>query len=144
MANTLEVKIVNGMLAYSALTSLLATAPDGAAAIFEMQEYQGTTFPAITYMLVSAVPQYSSTTRLATLPCRVQFTIWANDPETARSVETQLLAWIDQFNAYDPTNAAKPRQPNEIVMRRQGGNPQTQPLTYWRIVDANIWNNESF
>lgn len=144
MANTLEVKLVNGMLAYSALTSLLAKASDGQAAIYEMQEYQGSAFPAITFVLVSSVPDYSITQRLATSLNRVQFTIWANDPETTRAIQVQLEAFIDQVNIYDPTGASKARQPNWVTMRRSGGNPQTQPIVYWRIVDAFFWNNESF
>lgn len=138
---TLEVKIVNGVLAFSPLASLLATASDGQPAIFEQQEYQGTAFPAMTYVLVSTVPNYGASFRAHQVRSRVQFTIWDTDPERARSVESQLMAFLDQFNAWN-SGDSNPIQRNQVVMRRQGGNPETQPMTFWRMLDAYIWNNE--
>jgi hypothetical protein len=138
---TLEVKIVNGVLGFPPLASLLATASDGNPALFEMQEYQGTAFPSMTYLLVSTVPAYGAAFRAHQVRSRVQFTIWDTNPERARAVENQLMAFLDQFNAWNAGDQ-NPLQRNQVVMRRQGGNPETQPLTFWRMLDAYIWNNE--
>ncbi len=143
MATSLETKLQTALQAATSITSLLASRSDGKAAIYDMQEVPGSAFPAITVLVVSIVNEYSTTVRLVNALCRVQFTIWDTNPERARTVETALVAFLDSFNAYDAVNAAKPRQPNWVAMRRQGGNAQTQPVTYWRIVDAFIWNNES-
>lgn len=142
MGTTLEVKIVNGVIGFGPLASILATASDGKPALFELQEYQGTAFPSITYFLVASTPQYGAAFRGAIVRSRVQFTIWDTNPERARAVEAQLMNWLDQFNAYSSPPATT-FQPNQVILRRQGGNPQTNPLTFWRIVDAAIWNNES-
>ena len=141
MATTLEVKIQNGAQAFTPLTSLLAARADGKAAIYEMQEYQGTAFPSLVFFLVSTVPLYGASFRPHQNRSRVQFTIWDTDPERARSVELALMQWLDQFNAWNAGDQ-NVLQRNQVVMRRQGGNPQTQPLTFWRIVDVFIWNNE--
>lgn len=142
MPTSLEAKLQTALQATTAITSLLASRADGKAAIYEMQENPGTTFPAITFMLISAVQQYSASQRMVNTPNRVQFTIWDSNPERARLVEAALITFFDSFNAYN-VGDSNPRQRNDVVMRRQGGNPQTQPVTYWRIVDAMIWNNET-
>jgi hypothetical protein len=141
MASTLEAKIQAGVQAFGPLVAILAARPDGAAAIYELQEYQGTGFPSMTFFLVSTVTPYGNAFRSHIVQSRVQFTIWDTNPERGRAVETQLMAFLDQFNAYNAT-PANVQRPNTVVMRRQGGNPQTQPLTFWRMLDAMIWNNE--
>lgn len=141
MSTTLEAKIQSGVQAYSPLASLLARRSDGAAAAFELQEYQGSEFPALVFFLVSSAPAYGAAFRSHIVNSRVQFTIWDTDPERARSVETQLMAWLDQFNAMSAV-ARTSQQPTQVVMRRTGGNPQTQPITFWRTLDAMIFNNE--
>ena len=142
MATTLEAKLQTAIQAYSALTSLLATRPDGKSAVYDMQEYQGSSFPAMTILVVSAVDQYSTTAVLITARYRVQFTVWDTDPQRARSVEAALRQFLTTFNAYNAGDF-NARARNEVVNRRQSGQAQTQPITYWRIVDAFIWNNET-
>ncbi len=146
MATSLEAKLQTALQATPAVTSLLSTRPDGKASIFEMQEYQGTAFPALVYFLVSAPNVYATLYRMQTVTSRVQFTIWDTDPERARQVEAALIAFLDTFNAVSPcTNfIGTVPQPVQVVNRRQGGNAQTQPLTYWRTLDAMILNNETF
>lgn len=141
-ATTLEAKIQTGVQAYAPLVAILAARPDGKAACYEMQEYEGQAFPSMTFLLVSTVPAYGAAFRAEVVRSRVQFTIWDTDPQRARSVETQLMNFLDQFNAWNAgdQNAI---QRNQIAMQRQGGNPQTQPLTFWRITDAFIWNNQN-
>ena len=146
MSTTLEAKLQTAMQATPTLTSLLSQRGDGKASIFEMQEYQGTAFPSITYFLVSTVNAYGTLYRMQTATSRVQFTIWSTDPEVGRQVETALLNFLDTFNAVSPaTNFIGPvPQPVRAVNRRSGGKAQTQPLTFWRTVDAMILNNETF
>jgi hypothetical protein len=142
MATTLEVKLQTALQAYTAITSLLATRSDGKAAIYDMQENPGSALPAMALFVVSAVDQYSTTQLLITALYRVQFTIWANDPEVARSVERALRAFVSTFNAYN-SGDNNPRQRNWCVNRHQSGQAQTQPITWWRIIDAFFWNNET-
>ena len=142
MSTTLEAKLQTALQAYTPVTSLLAVRSDGKAAIFDMQEYQGTAFPAMTIVVVSALDQYSTTAVLITARYRVQFTIWATDAQTARAVEQTLRTFLTTFNAYNSGDTS-PIQRNQVVNRRQGGQAQTQPVTFWRIVDAMIWNNET-
>jgi len=139
MATTLEVKLRTAASANAPLTALLGTSPFR---WYDMQEAQGGTFPSVTVQMIAAVNQYSLTQRLNNSHNRVQFTVWDTDPERARSVELAVLNFLDGFNAYNAGDQ-NPRQRNEVVMRRQGGNPQTQPLTFWRILDAYIWHNET-
>ena len=142
MSTTLEAKLQTALQAYTAITSLLATRSDGKAAIYDMQENAGSALPAMALFVVSVVDQYSTTQLLITALYRVQFTIWANNPETARAVEQALRAFISVFNAYNAGDAS-PVQRNRVVNRHQSGQAQTQPITWWRIVDAFIWNNET-
>lgn len=139
MATSLEVKLRTAALATPALTSLLGTTPFR---WFDMQQVQSAPFPSVTVLLVSAVNMYSTNQRLASTRCRVQFTVWDTNAEEARTVENAIIAFLDGFDAMNLVPGVAPTQANEVVMRRQGGNPQTSPLTFWRIIDAMIWNNE--
>ena len=72
----------------------------------------------------------------------MQFTIYSTDPEVNQVVVTQLKAFLDQFSQ----GTGIPGQiayPNQVVNERDGGIPQTQPLTYAWIVDAQVFNNDS-
>jgi|GEM_PF-3848315 len=141
MSTTLEAKLQTAMQAYTPLTSLLATRSDGGAAIFDMQELPGSAFPAITILVVSAIDQYSTAGLLITAEYRVQFTVWATDPQVARAVEQAIREFLTTFNAYNAGDNS-PIQRNQVINRQQRGQAQTQPVTFWRIVDAKIWNNE--
>lgn len=141
MATTLEVKLYNAAQANATLVSLLGSSPFR---WFDMQLDPAVQnpYPAVTVQLVSCVNQYSNTARLWTSQNRVQFTIWDTKAERARQVEMALLAFLDTFNAYNSGDQS-PIQRNQVVMRRQSGNPQPEPLIFWRIVDAMIWHNET-
>lgn len=141
MAN-LSDKIVAGIFAYAPLASLLATRLDGNPAVYRNQLQQGSAFPALVFQLISGGQQYTLNSRLATSFSRVQFTIWANDPDTAETIESQLYAFLDGFNpaAVNPNLQAAP---NFVVLTRDGMYTETQPPQYWRISDAQIFDNTS-
>ncbi len=139
MSTSLERKL---WLAAQADANLQALLGSGAAIRWGgMQEPQGSIFPSVAVNVVSAIDQYSNTDLLITALYRVQFTVFDTNAERARQVEQAIKQFLTMFNAYSPAGATVLR-PNRVVMRRQGGDPQTDPLTYQRIMDAMIWNNE--
>lgn len=141
MATTLEVKLYNAAIATPALTALLGSSPFN---WFDTQLDQArpTLYPAVSVQLISAVNQYSVNARLGMSLNRVQFTVWDTNAERARSVESAILSFLDTFNAYNAGDS-DPIQRNQVVMRRQGGQPMTDPMTFFRSIDAMIWNNET-
>ena len=139
MSTSLEVKLRTAAAANPALVAFLGTSPFR---WYGPQEVQNAPYPNIAVQLISAVPQYSTAARLITCEYRVQFTIWDTNLAEARNVESALLSFLDGFNAYNAGDHS-PLQRNRVVNRRTGGNAQTSPTTYWRIVDAMIWNNET-
>lgn len=139
MTTSIETKLRTAAAATPALTAYLGTSPFR---WYDMQQSQGSALPSVVVLLVSAVDTYSTTARLATSLNRVQFTIWDTDPEEARAIEQALIAFLETFNAFSPVPGAA-IQPNRVVMRRQSGQPQTEPLIFWRLVDAMIYNNEN-
>lgn len=135
---TLEAKLRAAALATPALTALLGTSP------FRWQDtqlIQGSTLPAVTVLLIDTVNQYSNTARLSTALSRVQFTVFDTDPERARSVEAAIVAFLDSFNAMN-TSVVSPQQANWVVSRRQQAVVATDPMTFQRMLDAMIFNNE--
>ena len=139
MATSLEVKLRTAAAANPALSAALGTNPFR---WYGPQEIQGSVFPNITALRVSAPPQYSTTQRLITSRYRMQLTIWDTDLSRGFGVETALLAFLDNFNAYN-TGDSSLLQPNQVVNRTVGGNAETSPTTYWIRMDVFIWNNET-
>lgn len=138
---TLSDKIVAGIFAYTPLATLLAQRLDSNPAVYRNQLQQGSAFPAIVFQLISGGQSYSMSNRLYTSLNRVQFTIWAMDPDTAEAVEQQLYAFLDQFAA----DGIQGRTicPNLVVLTRDGMYTETQPPQYWRQSDAQIFDNSS-
>lgn len=135
-------KIVDGIFAFAPLASLLALRTDGNPAVYRNQLQQGSAFPAIVFQLISGGQNYSNYQRLSTSFNRVQFTIWAYDPDQAEAIEQQLYTFLDQFNpaGLDPNLRG---YPNSVVLNRDGMYTQTQPPQYWRINDAQIFDNSN-
>lgn len=140
--SSLESKIEQAIFAFAPLASLLAKRLDNNPAVYDTQLQQGSAFPAIVQQLISGGQQYTLEHRLSTSFNRVQFTIWAPNPETARTIEQQLYAFLDGFN---PAGVASRLQaaPNFVVLTRQGMYTNTQPPQYWRINDALIFDNSA-
>lgn len=145
MATTLKVKLRTAALAFSGLTNLLGGPTSNLFRWYDTQlavNQQGGGWPAVVVQIISNPNTYVVTGRLPTGWTRVQFTIYSTDPEVNQVVVTQLKAFLDQFSQ----GTGIPGQiayPNQVVNERDGGIPQTQPLTYAWIVDAQVFNNDS-
>lgn len=140
MGTSLEQKLRTAAAANADLQALLGTSPFR---WYGPQAAQGAAQPLVEVLLVDAPPQYSTTQLLVTCRYRMQFTIWDTDLERARSVESAIIAFLVTFNAYNAGDSS-PIQRNEVVNRRSGrSQAQTDPITYWRTLDAFIWNNET-
>jgi hypothetical protein len=139
---SLESKIEAAIFAFPALANLLAKRLDNNPAVYDTQLQQGSAFPAIVQQLIAGGQTYTLNSRLSTSFNRVQFTIWALSPETARQIEQQLYAFLDGFNPAG-VRADLTSAPNFVVLSRQGMYTATQPPVFWRINDANIFDNSA-
>jgi hypothetical protein len=140
MQTSLEVKLRNAALGNATLVSLLGSSPFR---WFGPQAPPGLAFPSVEVQQVSQVPQYSTTALLISAQYRMQFTIWDEDLERARSVKNAIIQFLTTFNAYS-TSSAQPLQPNRVLNARLGkSQAATDPITWWITVDALIWNNET-
>lgn len=139
MATSLEIKLRTAAAADATLQSLLGTNPFR---WYGPQAQQGAAQPLVEVLMVDAPPQYSTTQLLNTCRYRMQLTIWDTDLERARTVERAIIQFLTTFNAYNSGDQS-PIQRNRVVNRRSGrSQAQTDPITYWRTLDAMIWNNE--
>lgn len=136
---TLEAKLRTAALADSALTALLGTSP------FRWYDTQldetVNVFPAVVVQLISAPDMYALNRRMPGYFSRMQFTIWGTSGENARAVETELVCFLNQFNAVGV--AGLQQYPNTVLNRRTSMYVQTQPAKWQRIVDVSIFNNEN-
>jgi hypothetical protein len=138
MPTPLKDKLYAAALATPALTAFLGTSPMRWS---PTQYVQGQAAPAVSVKVISAPKQYSYTARMATNRQRVQFTIWSKSPEEAEQIEMALLSFLDTFSASGITSGQL--SPNQVVNTRDGFYPQAQPPFYWRVVDAQIFNNDA-
>lgn len=146
MATSLKAKLFAAASAHAGLVALLK---DGAHPFrwFDTQLPQNwpkgsVLFPAVVVMLISNPRTYAVTGKLPTSFNRIQFTVYGtgNDSQNA---ETVVNAIDDFLQGFSGSGLSVPAYPNYIVGDRDGGIAQTNPLTYMRIVDANIFDNES-
>jgi hypothetical protein len=101
-------------------------------------------FPAVVAAIASNPATYAVTGKLPTSTTRVQFTVYGtgNDSENANAVVTALQNFLAGFwQGVGIQNL--PAYSNIIVADRDFGVAETQPLTYLRIVDAQIFWNDS-
>lgn len=108
------------------------------------QQWDLTNFSAVSVFQVSAPRLYSNAGRSSTYWARVQFAVFGhgNDSQNASAVVQALTDFLATFCAYRvPVNAAA--YENRIVNDRDAGIAQTAPLTYQRIIDVLIWNDET-
>lgn len=137
---SLKAQLYTAAAANSGLTALLGTPPRW----FDEQLEQGSTFPAVTVTMISNPQDYSLLGPLATSWVRVQFSIYGagNDSENANAVADALFSFIQTFDALGLPNS--PSRPNYVVGDRDFGIAQTNPLTYMRIVDYQLFVNSQF
>jgi hypothetical protein len=135
----LKVKLFNSASANAGLQALLGTGPFN---WYDEQLPQNAkvTFPAVTAMIASNPRRYVANGRLGGSWARVQFTIYGSgsDSTNAEAVADALFSFLDGFNS-----GPQAGNPNYIVGDRDGGIAQTDPLTYLRLIDALVWNNET-
>jgi hypothetical protein len=101
------------------------------------------TFPAVVANQVSRPRMYVTNGRLSTSFATMQLTVYGsgNDSENASAVVAALEDFFKVFNA--TAVASAPAFPNRILRDKDGGIAQTQPLTYQRFVDVEIFNDEN-
>lgn len=148
MADSLKVKLFNSASADAGLIALLK---DGANPFrwFDQQLPQNwpaaaVKFPAIVVLIVSNPRTYVVTGQLPTSFVRVQFAVFGtgNDSENANDVVKALAAFLGNFSAYG-LQGSVPAYANYIVGDRDSGVVQTQPQMYQRILDVQIYSNDS-
>lgn len=136
---TLEAKLRTAAIAWADLVALLGSAPFR---WFDTQlDQKVNLFPAIVVLLVSSADTYALNRRLPGGFSRVQFTIWANSGQDARAVETELVCFLNQFNALGVPGLQQ--YPNNVLNRRGSLFPQTDGPKFQRILDVSIFDNES-
>jgi hypothetical protein len=135
---SLKAKLFTAASANAGLQALLGTNPFR---WYDSQLNQSSAFPAVVVFIVSNPRDYVITGQMSTSWARVQFTVYGtgNDSQNADAVVNALQAFLLGFNAYGlnpPANA------NTIVGDRDFGIAATQPLTYQRVLDVMILNDE--
>jgi hypothetical protein len=140
---TLKAKLFSQASQFAELQALLGSSPSNFR-WFDVQLPQAqATFPAVTVNQIGAPRMYVTNGRLSTYFARVQFTIYGsgNDSQNAAAVTAALEDFLAVFNATAVQNA--PTYPNTIVGDKDFGIAATQPLTYMRVIDAMIFNDEN-
>lgn len=137
---SLKANIRTAAAAFSGLTSLLGTSPFR---WYDERLLQGSGLPAVVVTIISGSPTYVVTGRLATGWSRVSFTIWGSTPGSSNAslVESQLLLFLDQINLIGIPGLVQ--YPSNVVMQRDAMYAQCDPPIYQRIIDAQIFNNDS-
>ena len=139
---TLKAKLFSQASQFAELQALLGSSPSNFR-FFDVQLPQAqATFPAVVVNQISASRMYVMGGRLSTYFARIQFTVYGsgNDSQNASAV----VAALEDFMAvFDATGVTAPAYSNQIVSDRDFGIAATQPLTYMRILDAMIFNDEN-
>lgn len=140
MSTTLENKLRSNASAYSALSSLLGTAPFR---WWDTQFVPGSSpLPVVVVFQVDNPRTYALGGRLPTGWNRIQFTIWATGREQASTVKAALIGFLDQFQqAIGKPNLIA--YPNLIVNDRDGLYAETQPPAWLSTIDAMIYSNDT-
>lgn len=91
---------------------------------------------------VSNPKTYNVIGPMATSFARMQFTIYGtgNDSTNADAVAEALFSFLTGFNAAGLETSTG--NANYVVNDRDAGIAQTQPLTYMRVIDVQIFNSD--
>lgn len=135
---TIEAKLRTAAAAFPALTVYIGTSP---MRWYDTQLDQGSEYPAVTVRQISNPKMYSYSARMGLSQYRIQFTVWDTDAERGRSVQAEIEAMLDTFNAIGQPGLSQ--YPCRVVNALGGMYPQSEPPVFQRIVDAMIWNNDS-
>ena len=140
MATSIKARLYTAASADAGLRALLL---DGS--VFQWadtqipQSWNLTSKSAVAVQLISNPSSYQLPGRMATSAARLQFTVFGhgNDSQNAEAVSAALYAF---FGTLQGNGLGVIGVPGD----RDGGISQTQPLTYLRMIDAYVWNDESF
>lgn len=140
---SLKEKLFAAARANAGLQALLLSGSPAIFGWYDTQLPQGIPFPAVTVQLISNPRVYALTGRLPTSWVRLQLSIYtATDDSTGGELVVQaILAFLAQFNAIGISPLVV--YPNTVVGDRDGGLAQTDPLTFMRILDVMMLNNEN-
>lgn len=143
MPTSLKARLWAGAAAFPALAALLATGSPAYFRWYDTQLPQASQFPAIVVQQISNPRTYGVAGRLPTGFTRMQFTVYGlgNDSQSADAVVTALTAFLDQWDGGSGISGNS-QYSNLIVGDRDFGIANTQPLTYMRIVDAQIFSSD--
>ncbi len=144
MPTSLKARLLTGAMAFPALAALLASSPSPLVLRwFDTQLPQGARFPCVVVQQISNPRTYAVTGRLPTGFTRMQFTVYGagNDSQNANDVVTALVAFLDQWDGGSGI-VGLPAYSNIIVGDKDAGVANTQPLTYTRIIDAQIFSSD--
>lgn len=142
MPTSLESRLLAAAQSYAPITALIGSSPTRW--YFDTLQ-QGSAFPAVVTQLISKGAQYRVDARMQTTFNRVQFTLWGGQfaaGVTARDALADALAsFMDNFSGAGITGINQ--QSNILLIDRNALYVQTDPPIYQRIVDYNIFSNDT-
>ncbi len=103
------------------------------------QNWDLTTKSAVTVQLISNPSNYQLPGRMLSSTCRMQFTIFGHG-SNSQNAEAVAVALYNFFGNLAGNGLGVLGIPND----RDGGIADTQPLTYMRMIDCFLFNDESF
>lgn len=144
MGTPLKEKLFTAASANAGLQALLGTSPFQWGDTQLEQSWNLSTLGAVLAYQISDPRTYETRGQMSTSWVRMQFTVYGNgrDSVNASAIVAALLTFLCGFFAYSAGSNAT-QAANQIVGDRDGGIAETQPMTYLRIVDAMILNDES-
>lgn len=139
MYTQLKAKLFTAASANAGLQALLGSGPFR---WFDTQLPQNASFPSVVVFQVSNPKTYNVIGPMATSFARMQFTIYGtgNDSTNADAVAEALFSFLTGFNAAGLETSTG--NANYVVNDRDAGIAQTQPLTYMRVIDVQIFNSD--
>lgn len=144
MATSLKEKLFAQASSFPELQALLLTGSPAPFRWYDQQLPQKTVFPCVVVRIISNPSTYAVTGRLPTSFSRVEFRIYGtgSDSQNADLVAQAVSDFLDVFNGYGIVTPHSVHA-NRIVGDRDGGVADTEPLTFLRMIDAQIYNNST-
>lgn len=141
----LEARIRSAAAAYAPLLALLGTGSPLYFRWFDTQLPQGSTFPAVVAQIIADSPEYCANARMNTGYARIQFTVWGGQQSAgeaaANSVRDAMMTFFDALNLIGISGLSI--YPNIVIADRRGIFPQTDGPIYQRVLDVNVFSNDS-
>ncbi len=144
MSTTLKARLYSAAKLDAGLVALLGSGSPMVFRFYDTQLPQSTPFPAVLVQMISNNRTYCVSGRLPTGFSRMQFNVFGTgtDSQEADQVVTALAKFLDGFSGGSGILGAS-QYSNLIVADRDAGIANTQPLTYQRVVDVQIFSNDN-